>query len=164
MKPMRPSNLTHPRCSSGVWVLGLALTGLLALYLASSQRPGRSALALDSPRPAGSVPADSGASARAALAGSALPGSEPDPASKQQVRAAYAQLPLGFEANQGQLDPAVKFLARGSGYSLWLTATEAVLALSRPSADPAEPPQPPQPGGSGPWCGSAWWGPTRRRR
>jgi hypothetical protein len=45
----------------------------------------------------------------------------------QQVRPAYGQLPLVFEANQGQSDPRVKFLARGSGYGLFLTTDEVVL-------------------------------------
>ena len=38
-------------------------------------------------------------------------------------------LPLFFEPNQGQTDPRVKFMARGSGYGLFLTADEAVLEL-----------------------------------
>ena len=45
------------------------------------------------------------------------------------VKAAYGQLPLSFEANRGQTDGAVRFLSRGRGYSLFLTATEAVLRL-----------------------------------
>jgi len=45
------------------------------------------------------------------------------------VQAAYGKLPLHFEANQGQSNEQVQFLARGSGYTLFLTATEAVLAL-----------------------------------
>jgi hypothetical protein len=39
---------------------------------------------------------------------------------------ALHNLPLIFEANTGQTDPAVKFLSRGSGYTLFLTPTEAV--------------------------------------
>src|SRR2546428_9634271 len=50
-------------------------------------------------------------------------------ATKQQVLVAYGKLPLIFEVNQGQTDPQVKFLSRGSGYTLFLTPTEAVLAL-----------------------------------
>ena len=42
-------------------------------------------------------------------------------------------LPLFFEPNQGQTDARVKFLARGSGYGIFLTADEAVLEL-QPSA------------------------------
>jgi len=37
--------------------------------------------------------------------------------------------PLFFEPNQGQTDPRVKFMARGSGYGLFLTADQAVLKL-----------------------------------
>ena len=46
----------------------------------------------------------------------------------------YGQLPLSFEANQGQTDDQVKFLSRGSGYSLFLTPAEAVLALRKSAA------------------------------
>jgi hypothetical protein len=46
---------------------------------------------------------------------------------------AYGKLPLRFEANQGQTDQQVKFLARGHGYSLFLTGSEAVLELRKPS-------------------------------
>src|SRR3989449_673084 len=52
-------------------------------------------------------------------------------ATKQQVLVAYGKLPLSFEANQGQTDPQVKFLSRGSGYTLFLTPTEAVLTLTK---------------------------------
>lgn len=41
----------------------------------------------------------------------------------------YRRSPLRFEANQGQFDPQVKFASRLSGYDLFLTSTEAVLAL-----------------------------------
>jgi hypothetical protein len=43
----------------------------------------------------------------------------------------YGKLPLRFEANRGQTDPRVKLLARGSGYTLFLTGSEAVLALHK---------------------------------
>jgi hypothetical protein len=43
---------------------------------------------------------------------------------------AYAHLPLHFEANQGQTDPRVKFLARGIGQALFLTQREAVVVLA----------------------------------
>src|ERR1700748_3438831 len=42
---------------------------------------------------------------------------------------AYGKLPLSFEANDGQTDARVKFLSRGSGYTLFLTPTETVLRL-----------------------------------
>jgi hypothetical protein len=41
----------------------------------------------------------------------------------------YGKLPLRFEANVGQSGEEVKFIARGNGYNLFLTSTEAVLAL-----------------------------------
>ncbi|MGD0075639.1 MAG: hypothetical protein ABSD31_15055, partial [Candidatus Binataceae bacterium] len=44
-----------------------------------------------------------------------------------------ARLPLGFELNQGQTDSRVKFLSRGNGYALFLTAGQAVLSLSKPA-------------------------------
>jgi hypothetical protein len=48
------------------------------------------------------------------------------------VAAAYHQLPLSFEANVGQSDPRVRFLARGPGYTLFLTASaEAVLVSGK---------------------------------
>jgi hypothetical protein len=45
----------------------------------------------------------------------------------------YGQLPLRFEINKGQTDPQVEFLARGSGYNLFLTPTESVMVLSKSS-------------------------------
>jgi hypothetical protein len=48
--------------------------------------------------------------------------------------AVYGALPLSFELNQGQTDERVKFLARSEGYVLFLTATEAVMALDNPAA------------------------------
>jgi uncharacterized repeat protein (TIGR01451 family) len=54
------------------------------------------------------------------------------PASARRA-ASRVSLPLFFEPNQGQTDPQVRFLARGVGYSLFLTANEAVLEL-QPSA------------------------------
>ncbi|MGZ8842141.1 MAG: DUF7948 domain-containing protein [Pyrinomonadaceae bacterium] len=48
--------------------------------------------------------------------------------------AAYGALPLSFELNQGQTNERVKFLARSSGYLLFLTSTEAVMALDNPAA------------------------------
>ena len=53
-----------------------------------------------------------------------------DAAVKARISDTYGRLPLTFEANRGQTDPQVKFLARGSGYTLFLTPTEAVLALT----------------------------------
>lgn len=43
---------------------------------------------------------------------------------------AYDELPLSFQPNYGQTDEQVKFLSRGDGYTLFLTQSSAVLALS----------------------------------
>jgi len=48
-------------------------------------------------------------------------------------------LPLSFEANTGQTDPHVTFLARGRGYTVFLTSTEAVLALQKPVMSTSRP-------------------------
>ena len=50
---------------------------------------------------------------------------------KERANEAYGKLPINFEANRGQTDESVKFLARGRGYNLYLTATEAVLSLRK---------------------------------
>lgn len=55
------------------------------------------------------------------------------PNTSTDALAAYGRLPLSFEANQGQSDPAVTFLSRGPGYTLFLTPSEAVLSLPTPS-------------------------------
>ena len=55
------------------------------------------------------------------------------------IQANYGNLPLSFEANQGQADPQVQFLSRGSGYSLFLTDSGAVLALGEASACKSSP-------------------------
>jgi hypothetical protein len=47
-----------------------------------------------------------------------------------QVRAAFARLPMSFEQNQGQANSNVKFLARGNGFGLYLSANEAALAFA----------------------------------
>ncbi len=43
----------------------------------------------------------------------------------------YADSPLSFEVNHGQSDPQVKFLARGFHQIVFLTATEAVIVLTK---------------------------------
>src|SRR5439155_18644506 len=53
----------------------------------------------------------------------------PAGASKLRLVKRYGELPLSFEANHGQTDSRVKLLARGSGYTLFLTGDEAVLSL-----------------------------------
>lgn len=54
---------------------------------------------------------------------------QPDAATKARLSEMYGQLPLSFEANAGQVDPQIDFISRGSGYTLFLSPREAVLAL-----------------------------------
>ena len=52
------------------------------------------------------------------------------PAFRSRIQSTYAALPMAFEQNQGQTDGLVKYLARANGYTLFLTANEAVFWLS----------------------------------
>jgi hypothetical protein len=61
------------------------------------------------------------------------PLTKPDAAVQARVSQSYGELPLSFEANQGQTDAKVNFLSRGSGYTLFLSPTEATLALRQVS-------------------------------
>src|SRR5215467_13874475 len=53
---------------------------------------------------------------------------------KRQAIENFSSIPLSFEANHGQTASEVNFLSRGSGYNLFLTHSETVLVLSKPSA------------------------------
>src|SRR5665213_3632467 len=68
----------------------------------------------------------------AGTAAAQTPG-HPQPANLHtpKVDAHYGNRPLSFEPNRGQTDPAVKFLARGSQYTVLLQPTAATLVLSR---------------------------------
>lgn len=46
-----------------------------------------------------------------------------------QLPEAFGKLPLTFEANTGQVDPAVRFVSRAQRSTLFLTPSEAVLSL-----------------------------------
>src|SRR5207245_10554939 len=64
----------------------------------------------------------------------APPSHTPFPAAakmRSQAADAYGRLPMTFEPNQGQAEPSVKFLSRGGGFTLQLSATEAGLAFSQ---------------------------------
>ena len=70
--------------------------------------------------------------------GTATKAQTPGTASKPSTTAPNASvapkpihLPLFFEANQGQADSQVRFMARGKGYTLLLTPTETILAESK---------------------------------
>lgn len=93
-----------------VWTVAIAILGLAAI-VASSHWRARGAQA-----PAARIPASAAQSSR--------------------VRADLDALPLAFEANQGQTDPQVKYMARGKGYTAFLTADETVFAVQATRANP----------------------------
>jgi sugar lactone lactonase YvrE len=65
-----------------------------------------------------------------AAAAAALPSeSAAGDAANQPLSVDIAAAPLAFERNAGQTDAQVDFLARGSGYGVWLSDGDAVLAL-----------------------------------
>ncbi len=100
-----------------LWAIGLVLAALLAVLAVVERSGGGAQPKTDASR--------------------ATPSATPNDAGLEE---AYGRLPIAFEANRGQSDPAVKFLSRGPGYNLFLTPTEAVLTLSETvsrTSDPA---------------------------
>jgi hypothetical protein len=100
-------------------------------------------------KPATKIAAQSAPSASSALATTKsaataaiapIPGTKPTAKSTQSavVLQQYAKLPLSFEPNLGQAKGDTKFLARGDGYSLFLTSDEAVLAMKGHSTKSAK--------------------------
>lgn len=79
---------------------------------------------------AGSPAASSGSGDSGASTGA--PGATAAPVER------FGKLPVRFEQNVGQTDPEVEFLARGSGFTVFLTRTEAVLTLARQGASSGE--------------------------
>jgi hypothetical protein len=59
-------------------------------------------------------------------------------AGNAQFLQTYGQMPISFEANAGQTDAQVRYLAHGSGYALFLTSTGAVLRLQKSAAAPPD--------------------------
>jgi PKD repeat protein/alpha-tubulin suppressor-like RCC1 family protein len=49
----------------------------------------------------------------------------------------FARLPLAFEANKGQTDPSVAFMARGGDSTIFFSPRETVLSRTAPGADQA---------------------------
>jgi Bacterial Ig-like domain (group 3)/Beta-propeller repeat len=82
------------------------------------------------------------AAIQALAAGPATKPVSDSPAKKAQLVQNYGKLPLSFEANRGQVDKSVKFLAHGAGYGLFLTGQEAVLTLNKPIPSPDKEPAP----------------------
>ncbi|MEO7650000.1 MAG: DUF4214 domain-containing protein [Bryobacteraceae bacterium] len=52
-----------------------------------------------------------------------------EPIAEAKVKSTVSKLPLAFEANLGQTDARVKYVARASGYTVFLTEKDAVLSM-----------------------------------
>ncbi len=108
--------MSKPAASRG-WVCAfcvvpiLAVVALALLAFSPASRSGAAGKASDASRP-GTVTA----------------------AARGRIQASVAALPLAFEKNQGQTDAQVEYLARGNGYTLFLTANDAVFSLHSRSA------------------------------
>ena len=48
-----------------------------------------------------------------------------------QLKKDYGRRPLAFDENRGQADPHDRFIARGDGYSVFITGEKAILSLTR---------------------------------
>lgn len=64
-------------------------------------------------------------------------GPESSMSNRKQLISSYGHLPLTFEANYGQTDRRVRFLARGRRYALFLTESGAVVSLYQPQGTTA---------------------------
>ena len=73
--------------------------------------------------------AGQGIVARDASTSDAAGREKPARPSELSIRETYGDFPLQFEANVGQAPQGVKFVSRGSGYTLSLSPAEAVLTL-----------------------------------
>lgn len=58
-------------------------------------------------------------------------------AQASRIRETFNAMPLAFESNQGQTDSQVKYVARGNGYTVFLTSDETVFDLHSSSGSPA---------------------------
>jgi hypothetical protein len=112
--------LSKPAASTG-WVCAFCIVPVIAIIAVAL-------LALSPARHHGAA-STAPASPVASHAGSVMP------AARGRIQANYASLPLAFEQNQGQTDAQVKYMARGDGYILFLTANDAVFSLQSRSAE-----------------------------
>jgi hypothetical protein len=112
--------LSKPAAPKG-WVCAFCIVPFLAVI----------AIALLAVSPAGR-PADAVKGPTASLPVRAATAT---PAARSRIQASNAALPLAFEPNLGQTDAQVKYLARGNGYTLFLTGNDAVFTLHSPQEE-----------------------------
>ena len=70
-------------------------------------------------------------SSPAPYCGAGLSSQAPSVAAQRSIDEAFGRIEMSFEANQGQTDGSVDFLARGPGYTLFLKPEEATFSRSR---------------------------------
>ncbi|WP_445635180.1 Beta-propeller repeat protein [Nostoc sp. DSM 114161] len=109
----------HTRLDRGAFVRSKQLKALLKTTILGSV-----ALVFGLVAPVSTVSLNSNASTLKVSAQNQLNAAE-----QARILSTYTSLPLRFEVNQGQVDKQVNFLARGNGYSVFLTPAEAVLSL-----------------------------------
>jgi len=110
----RPTTRPTPRPATVMLCLALGVLPLTSGLAAPSARPARGSAAAIQPAHA-------------------------TPLARHALARADAQ-PLTFEPNRGQTDSRVRYLARGRGYTLFLTGAGAVLTLTQPSGRPCAKP------------------------
>lgn len=111
-----------------VWrIVPVLLVCLLAIVCGTLlQSPDRRAASAD--RPPGNL------SARSEILAARADSDVRKPSKTGVPQIDYANLPLFFEPNVGQSNPAVRYLARGAGYGLFLTSDGVTLSLLGPPA------------------------------
>ena len=75
------------------------------------------------------VPLGVGTESRALKHKALLQPTNLDVAAAAGIREAYGRVPLSFESNSGQTDSQAEFIARGAGFTLFLSQGSAVLVL-----------------------------------
>ena len=68
------------------------------------------------------------------LLAASVPSQAGSTTTESAAAARYAALPMRFEPNVGQTDARVQYLARGTGYTMFLTASESVIVLGQSQA------------------------------
>jgi len=130
----RHPRLSEPSLPARARLLGPTLAALLCACLVLAGLALLTQPLTDTP-PAPDALAPTGTQGAPGSLQSEAPGSQ---ANRKKVARAYGRLPLAFEANEGQFDPRARYVARGAGYTLFLTRSSAVMSLA--AAKPGEKP------------------------
>ncbi len=121
LRPPPTSHARAPRAHIRVLLISLVTVGVAWSALTTNSAK------LNDPNINASLPESSGAA------------SKPSESETQAaVDKSYGSLPLSFEENRGQMDASVKYVARGPGYNIFLTAAEAVFVLKDGAANPSK--------------------------